>query len=72
MRHAMHARTVAGEVLTPMSRFDNPQNFGQWFTNIREYLNRDLPQMLAIANGELNLSEEDLTFGYSCIKFHNK
>lgn len=61
-----------GKVLHPMCRFDDPQKFGQSLKNYREYLNKGLPQMFAIAKEELNLQEEDLAFGYFCFEVHSE
>lgn len=61
----------AGKALRPMCRFDDPEKFGRALTTYCDYLNTAIPQMFAIAKEELNLSEEDLGFGYFCFEIHS-
>ncbi|MGF6949781.1 hypothetical protein QF028_002286 [Neobacillus sp. B4I6] len=61
-----------GKILTPLCRYDDPKTYKSLLEGYRKFLNMMLPSLFESAKVDLDLTEEDLAFGYFCFEIHSE
>ena len=59
------------KTLYPLCNFGDVEKFHLYLINFRNYLNELLPVLLEDAVKKLNISYDDLAFGYFCFEIHS-
>ncbi|MEG1461949.1 hypothetical protein [Anaerorhabdus sp.] len=64
-------RKKQAQILYPVCKHGDYQAFHKYLNNYKEYLNELIPMLFEKAKDNLNLTQDDMAFGYFCFEVHS-